>query len=610
MTLPILTSAIHSEEDVVTARQLARQTAALLSFHPQDQTRIATAVSEIARNAFAHAAGGQVEFLFDEKAAPPLFLARITDHGPGIANPREVLAGQYRSSTGMGLGLIGAQRLMDHFQIESAPGRGTTVLMGKRLMRGTAATTRANLAAIADELAQLVPRTPFAELQQQNQELLRALDELRARQEELTRLNSELEDTNRGVVALYAELDEKAEQLQRANELKTRFLSNMGHEFRTPVNSILALCRLLLGRSDGGLTAEQEKQVTFIQQAAQGLSDLVNDLLDLAKVEAGKITIRPDEFEVAHLFGALRGMFRPLVTPAVDLVFDEPDGIPPLYTDEGKVSQILRNFISNALKFTEGGQVRVSATLDLTRQEIVFAVADTGVGIAPEDQHRIFEEFSQTEHPIQRRTKGTGLGLPLARKLAELLGGSVNVQSTPGRGSVFSAVIPLVYTGPAQVSAEPERLRRQTLAPITTASQEPSERILIVDDDEKARYVLRRLLTETPYAVIEAASGSEGLRRAREDQPQVIFIDLMMPEMDGFEALERLKSDSTTRDIPVIIITSKAVKPEERRLLDGKVVTILPKATASREAVIASIREALPPARPAQIEPGGVPQHG
>src|SRR5829696_7663462 len=271
---------------------------------------------------------------------------------------------------------------MDDFQIESRPGCGTTVLVGKRFPRGAAAITPASLAAITDELAQLVPRPPFAELQQQNKELLRTLDELHMRQEELTRLNSELEDTNRGVVALYAELDEKAEQLQRANELKTRFLSNMGHEFRTPVNSILALSRLLLERTDGELTKEQEKQITFIRQATQDLSNLVNDLLDLAKVEAGKITVRPYEFEVADLFGTLRGLFRPLVIPEVTLIFDKPDGIPTLYTDEGKISQILRNFISNALKFTERGQVRVSATLDAARQMVVFTVADTGIGIA------------------------------------------------------------------------------------------------------------------------------------------------------------------------------------------------------------------------------------
>jgi signal transduction histidine kinase/CheY-like chemotaxis protein len=595
MTLPILTVAIHSEDDVVTARQRARQTARLLGFDRQDQTRVATAVSEITRNAFAYAEGGRVEFLVDEKSTPPLLLTRITDHGPGIENVRQVLAGQYRSTTGMGLGIIGAKRLMDLFQIESSPARGTTVLMGKHFPRGNATFAPTSLAAISNELAQLAPRTPLAELQQQNQELLRALDELHMRQEELTRLNAELEDTNRGVVALYAELDEKAEQLQRANELKTRFLSNMGHEFRTPVNSVLALSRLLLERIDGELTEEQEKQISFIRQAAQDLSDLVNDLLDLAKVEAGKIAVRPDEFEVTDLFATLRGLLRPLVIPEVALVFDEPDGIPPLYTDEGKISQILRNFISNALKFTERGQVRVSATLDAARQTVVFAVADTGIGIALEDQDRIFEEFAQAEHPIQQRTKGTGLGLPLTRRLAELLGGSVNVRSAPGRGSVFSAIVPLVYAGPAQVSAEPERGRPPT--PVPVASGGNSAKILIVDDDEAARYVIRRFLAESFFTIIEASNGPEGLRRAREDRPRVIFLDLMMPQMSGFEVLEQLESDPVTRNIPVIIITSKLLKDRERRPLDGKAVAVLSKETASREAALASVRQAMAQAR-------------
>jgi CheY-like chemotaxis protein len=411
------------------------------------------------------------------------------------------------------------------------------------------------------------------------------------RQEELTRLNAELEDTNRGVVALYAELDEKAEQLQIANEMKTRFLSNMGHEFRTPVNSILALSRLLLERTDGELTEEQERQIAFIRQAAQDLTNLVNDLLDLAKIEAGRIDVRPEKFEVPDLFGALRGMFRPLVSSEITLIFDDPDDIPTLYTDEGKVSQILRNFVSNALKFTERGQVRVAATLDAARQAVIFSVADTGIGILPEDKDRIFEEFAQAEHPIQQRTKGTGLGLPLARSLADLLGGSVNVQSAPGRGSVFSAIVPLAYSGPAREPAELERLRSPM--PVPVASGGNLAKILIVDDDEAARHVFRTFLAEPSFTIIEAANGSEGLRKAREDRPQVIFLDLMMPEMSGFEMLDRLKSEPLTREIPVIVITSKPLRDRDRSSLDGKAVAILSKETASREVAIASVRQAL-----------------
>ncbi len=182
---------------------------------------------------------------------------------------------------------------------------------------------------------------------------MKTLDELRERKEDLARINSELQDTNRGVVALYAELDERADYLRHASELKSSFLSNMSHEFRTPLNSMLALTRMLLDRMDGDLTPEQDQQLRFIQQSAKELSEMVNDLLDLAKVEAGRLEVRPSTFEVAELFGALRGMLKPLLADnSLNLVFESADNLPPLFTDEQKVSQVLRNFISNAIKFT------------------------------------------------------------------------------------------------------------------------------------------------------------------------------------------------------------------------------------------------------------------
>jgi signal transduction histidine kinase len=449
VTPPLLSLAITYENDVVLARQHARFIAERLGFDVQDQTRLATAVSEVARNAFTYAGRGQVEFQIEGATAPQVLLVRITDRGPGIADVGAILDGRYRSSTGMGLGIAGARRLVDQFDIDSVPGQGTTVVLKKLLPRRIGLLGPQAIARLGEELVRARPRDPVEEMRLQNRELLRALEELARRQEELTALNRELEDTNRGVVALYAELDEKADHLRRADEIKSRFLSNMSHEFRTPVNSIQALARLLLERTDGDLSPEQEKQITFIRRAADDLAELVNDLLDLAKVEAGKIAVRPVEFEVRNLFGALRGMLRPLlVNESVNLVFDEPDDLPPLYTDEAKVSQILRNFISNALKFTERGEVRVTARLVPGADEVAFSVADTGIGIAPEDQERIFHEFTQVDSPLQRRVKGTGLGLPLCRRLAGLLGGTVTVESQPGLGSTFTAVVPLMY-GPA-----------------------------------------------------------------------------------------------------------------------------------------------------------------
>jgi signal transduction histidine kinase len=273
--------------------------------------------------------------------------------------------------------------------------------------------------------------------------------QLRARDAEVELLSAELAETNKGVVALYAELDDKAEQLRQASDLKSRFLSYMSHEFRTPLGSIRSLTRLLLDRMDGSLTPEQEKQVTLVQDAALELTGMVDDLLDLAKIEAGRITISPAWFEMVDLFSALRGMFKPiLANTAVDLIFEEPIDVPPVYSDDKKLPQILRNFISNAIKFTQKGTVRVSvrrAPDDMVR----FAVADTGIGIAREHLSRLFAEFVQVASPIQKHVRGTGLGLALSKKISILLGGSVDVESELGVGSTFSVTIPMRFVSPS-----------------------------------------------------------------------------------------------------------------------------------------------------------------
>lgn len=265
---------------------------------------------------------------------------------------------------------------------------------------------------------------------------------------EAAELRAELEETNRGVVALYAELDAQAEQLRRATELKSRFLAYMSHEFRTPINSIRSLSRLLAEHTDGPLTPEQARQVGFIQKSAAEFADMVDDLLDLAKIEAGRVEISPAWFEMVDLFQALRGMFKPVLdNPEVSLVFEEPEGLPRLYTDDQKLSQILRNFISNALKFTARGEVRVSVRRS-GDDAVVFAVADTGIGIAPEFHTAVFDDYSQVNSPVQKRLRGTGLGLALSKHLAALLGGTVSLQSALGEGSVFSVTLPFRTDSP------------------------------------------------------------------------------------------------------------------------------------------------------------------
>jgi len=267
--------------------------------------------------------------------------------------------------------------------------------------------------------------------------------ELKQLRDEAAALRSELDETNQGVLALYAELDTQADQLRQASDLKSRFLSYMSHEFRTPLGSILSIASLLTDELDGPLSPEQHKQVIFVSTAARELSEMVDDLLDLAKIEAGRITISPAWFDMFDLFSALRGMFRPIVDAStVDLIFEKPLGLPRLFTDDKKLAQILRNFISNSLKFTQRGEVRVSARLE-GQDAIRFAVSDTGIGIPPEMHGALFEDFSQVDSPLQKRLRGTGLGLSLCKRFAQLLGGHVGVESEPGVGSTFFVIIPL-----------------------------------------------------------------------------------------------------------------------------------------------------------------------
>lgn len=701
MSINLFTIDIRLENDVVLARQKARLTASALGFEAQDQTRIATAVSEIARNTFQYAGSGRAEFHITD-GPDEMLTVTFRDKGKGISNLPEIMDGKYVSRTGMGVGIVGAKRLMDHFRLESDPARGTMVVLGKRLPRRTARLQGSEIT----KLLAIIERTsqdPFEELKEQNRELLSALQQLRAHQEELAQLNRELDETNRGVVALYAELNDKADFLQRASELKSHFLSNMSHEFRTPLNSISALSQILLDRLDGDLTAEQEKQVRYIRGSAQDLTELVNDLLDLAKVEAGKVTIRPAKFRVDGLFAAMRGMLRPLLAQnsSVNLIFDDPVDIPELYSDEARVSQILRNFISNALKFTERGEVRVSVTLGHD-ETVVFGVADTGIGIAEEDQERIFQEWTQVEGNLQKKVKGTGLGLPLSRKFAQLLGGNVYVKSRPGVGSTFFASIPIQFHGDTEIAFVPEvrhdldpgklpvlvvednrealfiyekylkdtrfqivqarnlKEARESLATVKPSAiildvllqgehswelllelksdsstkdipvlvvtvvdnrdramalgadgfhpkpvervwlleqleyfstRSPVKQVLVIDDDEVSRYLVKTVLAHTNFRVAEASGGQEGIRKADREKPDLVVLDLAMPDLSGFEVLTMLKKNPRTAEIPVIIHTSKELNSGDRHMLRDA-VAILSKESRPEAVSISHFAEA------------------
>ncbi|HKF86249.1 MAG TPA: ATP-binding protein, partial [Candidatus Limnocylindrales bacterium] len=496
---------VTTDREVAAARRRTKAVGTSLGLDETAAARFAAAVSEVARNAVQHGGGGSLVFEL-VGARPSRLAARVRDHGGGMADLRDALA--VRGGEG---GLGRALRLAPTIDVERPGDGGTLVTVWTAVGADVAGEVRNGPVASPH----VAPGDPGA-----------AADAERLL-EENHRLAEELEQTNRGVVALYAELEDQAEKLREASQLKSRFLSNVSHEFRTPLGSIIALAGLL---ADSPLQPEQATQVRYISKAARDLSALVDDLLDLARVEAGRIPLHEAPFELGEFLRGLRGLLDPLVSAdTVPLVFDEPPPLPPILSDQLRLAQIVRNFVSNALKFTERGEVRVSTRLvdpkhipasarleDRAEQVgetgsfVVIDVADSGIGIGPEDQARIFEEFVQVESPLQARVKGTGLGLPLARRLAALLGGAAWVDSEPGAGSTFSVAVPVraIPTSPsgAELHGPPpgpttgeatagdstpdEVPPGEPATPGDSAARKSRGPILVVDDDPVMRYVV------------------------------------------------------------------------------------------------------------------------
>jgi len=566
---------IRNDDDIVRAHQTTRTTAAQLGFSTFEQTRIATAMSEIARNALTYASGGVVTLSLDDVRQAMSIV--VADRGPGIPDVAATLDGQHPAMSGYGGGLRGARRLMDSFEIESSPG-GTRVEMAKRIPRRASKVDAARVSAMQLQLADQLADDP-------GEEIRRLQRDIAERDHRIVELTEELTETNRGVMALHAELDDRAEYQRQAAVLRTRLLSEMGHELRTPLHSLATISQFLLDRLDGELSHEQEKQVRIIHEVAESLTTYVNDLLDLARTDAGGAVVRATRFDVDGVLKALRRILQPLAPPQVALRITVEPGLPAMTSDEQKLSQVLRNLVANALKFTERGFVEVRARR-AGGDRIVFEVEDTGSGIAPEHHELIFHEFAQVDGHVAPRMRGSGLGLPLSRRLAELLGGTLTVSSAVGAGSTFRLELPIEAHG--LVAGD----RRATAAAeiITAAPRSGQPRILIVDDDLPSRYVLRRWLASR-YEVAEAGSGQDGLRLAA-SRPDAIFLDVVMPDLTGFEVLERLKSDPATRDIPVVVYTALTLGVDDRARL-GDAISILRKSTASRLADRAAIEEAL-----------------
>ncbi|MBI1786774.1 MAG: ATP-binding protein [Acidobacteria bacterium] len=431
MNWTLLTLHVRYETDFVQARQSARQLAEILGFSDREQTRIATAVSEVARNALNYAGGGKVEFLVDGAQRPPLFLVRVSDRGPGIADLSEILEGRYKSQRGLGVGLAGTKRLMDHFDIQSEPGRGTTVSLGRRFPSGAAPFTDKELARVTAELARRPPQNPAEEVQRQNQDLLAALADLRQNQEELLRVNRELEEKTVRLL--------KTEQSLRArnDELKA-FAYTVSHDLKAPLRGIAGYAQELDRRHRAGLSERAVFCLNQIMTATRNLDHLIEDLLHYSRLDAESPSLT--EVELGRVVETiLRDRSHIIAERKVEIGVDLR--VRAVHGWERGITQVLTNLIDNAVKYSRDAQppsIRIHASELPEAWRIT--VQDNGIGFDMKYHDRIFGLFNRLVRPEQ--FEGTGAGLAIVKKLVEKQGGRIWAESEPGRGATFFVELP------------------------------------------------------------------------------------------------------------------------------------------------------------------------
>jgi len=368
---------------------------------------------------------------------------------------------------------------------------------------------------------------------------------------------------------MQARLEHQNAQLQQANaklkeldRLKSQFLANMSHELRTPLNSIIGFTGIMLQGTPGELNDEQKKQLNMVYESGKHLLGLINDILDISKIEAGKLEIIPSQFEVKELIQTVEKMVSPLIEgKGLGLEVTISEDVPPtIYSDKNRIKQVLINLFSNASKFTESGEIRLTVNADFGMRNadlkegetpkairnIVFSVSDTGVGIEPEHLPDVFDEFKQIEGPLKGKTDGIGLGLAISKKIVEMMGGRIWAESEYGKGSCFHFVIPMeeitAAKRPAGISPETLDFNKKL--------------VLTIDDEYEAQEILKTYLKSEGYEVIQAYNAMEAMVLARKYHPFAITLDIVMPGKDGWDILDELKKDLQTEGIPVICIST------------------------------------------------------
>ena len=417
--------------------------------------------------------------------------------------------------------------------------------------------------------------------------------ELETQQSELKTQSVELQEQNR-------ELEMQKDQLSEVNRLKTSFLSNMSHELRTPLNSIIALSGVLNRRLAGKIAEEEHSYMDVIERSGKNLLSLINDILDISRIESGRVDLEIDNFNIQDLIEEISLTILPLAHQKnIELKFEKIDEALIIESDEDKCRHIIQNIVGNAVKFTEKGHVTITADKQDTYLSIV--VADTGIGIAREQLKLIFEEFRQADSSTSRRFGGTGLGLSISKRYSELLGGTIEVSSIPGEGTDFTILLPLKFPNEKRLSQEDTKIAEISKPKHThinqcaaTKSQLARPTILVVDDSEPAIIQIKDVMEEIGYCVNVARDGSEALQIIDEMIPDAMILDLMMPVMDGFQVLQTIREEERTAHVPVLILTAKHITKEELRFLKhNKIHQLIQKGNVDRKALQVAVFDML-----------------
>ena len=500
MRITILTIAIQAEHDLVLVRQRCRQLAEQLGLDTNRQTRLATAVSEISRNAFQYAGGGKAELIVDRDGGH--LMVRVSDSGPGIGNLQKVLSGNYRSETGLGLGLVGARRLVDGFEIQSSPGAGTTVILKARIPGEVP--EESELLSHVDELTRTPSGDPFREVLQQNQELMRA--------------QTALAEANR--------------DLEHSQQAKDRFLAMLAHELRNLLNALRSSMEVLKRQPDEEIRGRME-QIADLQ--VEHLGRLVNDLLDVSRIIRGTLELRPIPVDAGEEIRRTAVAWGDRITGCGrKLTTEIPEGPIWVTADPTRLAQIIGNLLSNARKFTDvGGEIQLA--IESGPEQARIRVIDDGCGMKKDQLDEVFSAFAQTSEAKERMTGGLGLGLAITRALAEAHGGSLSAESAgPGMGTTMILELPL---GRPPVEEGDDAPVSETTSLV--------RRILLVDDHQPSIQGLSELLRLEGHEVELAEDGPQALDLVQEFEPDVVLCDLGLPGMTGHEVARKLRESQT-----------------------------------------------------------------